>query len=182
MRLLTAAFVIFLFAAPAAGQRGGAAAADKFAPAGDGFAVSFPGEPERMSDREVIKSFPLEVKTYAVRHEGMAFYVSWVGDVPAAAMRDAAVEEFFYARLEDGVLSAFDEAGKNTRHFGREKIARGGFTGRRYVFQFATETCVVHVFKGRRRFYAVGVFADTTLFKPERAVSFLESFALTPER
>lgn len=183
MRLLTAAILLLLFAAPegARGQRAGAAAG-KFAPAGDGFAVSFPGLPEKMSDREVIKTFPLDVTTYAVKHEGMAYYVSWVGDVPAAAMQDAAVEEYFYAHLEDSVLSAFEGAGKNTRHFGREKITLGGFTGRQYVFEFATETCVIHVFKANRRFYAVGVFGPTALFRAERAAGFLDSFALTPGR
>lgn len=182
-RALTFVILFLLVVAPPAGRgQGVGVAGEKFAPAGDGFAVSFPGRPRRMSDKEVIKSFPLDVTTYALQHEGMAYYVSWVGDVPAAAMQDPTVEEFFYTQLEDNVLSSFEGAGRSTRYFGREKIALGGFTGRQYVFQFATETCVIHVYKASRRFYAVGVFAATPLFKAERAVEFLESFAFTPAR
>jgi hypothetical protein len=165
-------------AAPAGGRE--AAAGGKFA--ADGFSVSFPAQPEKSSRRREIGPFPLRMSTYSVAHEGMGYFVSWVGEMPAASMREPSVEENFYFQLADNVLVAAKRTGRSARYMGSAHVSLGGFTGRQYVFSFANEMGVLRAYKVGLRFYVVGVFGDKRLYDAQRAVSFLESFSLTPNR
>jgi hypothetical protein len=155
----------------------------KFAPAGEGFAVSFPGRPQKVSRKQQLGSLSVTMSTYGLDAEGVGYFVAWVGDMPAEAMREPMMEDIFYTRLEQNLLFSAKLAGRSDLAVAaRSDITLGSFTGRQYVFDSSTDLCVLRAYKAGLRFYAVGVFGPKEKFDARQAVNFLESFALTPRQ
>lgn len=181
-RALRHSFLLLLVAAllTGGGRMAGAAAGGKFAPAGGGFAVSFPGTPQRTSRKQGYDSMVLHMSNYGLNHEGVGYFVAWVGDMPAAAMQEPMVEEIFYSRMEQNLILSAKLSGKTDLAVAaRANLSLDGFTGRQYVFNSATDIGVLRAYKAGLRFYAVGVFGPKDKFAAPQAVAFLESFKLT---
>ena len=146
-------------------------------------AVSFPAQPEKRSRKQSYDALVLNVSAYGVDHEGMSFFVSWVGEVPAAAMRDPLLEDIFYTRVEQDLILTAKASGKGELSVAsRSNITLGGFDGRQYVFNSASMMGVLRGYKVGQRFYTVGVFGDKSAFSAQRAVAFLDSFRLTGKK
>jgi hypothetical protein len=167
----------------ACGARGAVAFEGKFAPAGEGFSVSFPGQPRKASRRQEAGPLSVTMSTYGLDHGGVGYFVAWVGDLPAEAMREPMLEDIFYSRLEQNLLLSARMAGRSDLSVAaRSDITLGGFTGRQYVFNSASDLCVLRAYKAGLRFYAVGVYGPKDHFAAGQAVEFLESFALTQKK
>jgi len=175
-------FILFV-ALPAGAGRGAGASGGKFAPAGEGFTVSFPGQPQKVSRKQQLGSHTVTMSTYGLDRGGVGYFVAWVGDLPAVAMREPMMEDIFYTRLEQNLLFSAKLAGRGDLTVAaRSDIRLGGFTGRQYVFDSPTDLCVLRAYKAGLRFYALGVFGPKNTFPAQGAVNFLESFTLTPEK
>lgn len=167
----------------AGGPRGAGAQGNKFAPAGEGFAVSFPGQPQKASRKQQAGPLSVTMSTYGLDRGGVGYFVAWVGDLPAEAMREPMVEDIFYSRLEQNLLFSAKLAGRaDLSVASRSDITLAGFGGRQYVFSSAADLCVLRAYKAGLRFYAVGVFGPKDRFAAQQAVDFLESFAITPKQ
>ena len=176
--LVVAALLTAGLSVAASGAQG-----DKFAPAGDGFAVSFPGRPQKATRQQSYGAFDLNMSSYGLDHEGVGYFVTWFGDLPAAAMREPLLEDMFYTRLEQNIIVSARAAGKTDLAVtARTNHSLGSFNGRQYVFDSATDMGVLRVYKVGLRFYAVGVFGPKGRFAAQRAVGFLESFTLTQKQ
>jgi hypothetical protein len=181
-RVLTRASLALIVCALLAGGRG-AAASGVYEPAGGGFAATFPGTPEKSSRKQNYDTFALTVSAYGLDHEGMSYFVTWVGEVPAAAMRDPQLEEIFYTRMEQDLILTAKAANKGDLSVAtRSNISLGGFGGRQYVFNSQGLMGVLRIYKVGQRFYTVGVFGDKNGFSAQRAVAFLESFKFTGKK
>jgi hypothetical protein len=183
-RALTYACVALLaFALPAVSGRGAAAAGVRYEPPGGGFSVSFPAAPEKRSAKQNFGTFVLNVFAYGLDHEGMSFFVSWFGELPADAMRDPLMEDIFYTRVEQEYALMGKAAGKgDVSVASRSNLTLGEFGGRQFVFNSPAMMGVVRGYKVGQRFYTVGVFGDKNGFSAQRAVGFLESFRLTGKK
>ncbi len=181
--MIARALMLTFFILLAAFLTGVGAAAGKFAPAGEGFAVSFPGQPQKVSRKQQVGSLSVTMSTYGLDREGMGYFAAWVGDLPAEAMREPMMEDIFYSRLEQNMLLSAKLAGRGDFTVAaRSDITLGGFNGRQYVFNSATDLYVLRAYKAGLRFYAVGVFGPKEKFAARHAVSFLESFTLTQKQ
>jgi hypothetical protein len=181
--LTRASIALLVFALLAGGGRGASAARVKYEPPGGGFSVSFPATPEKRSKKQNFGTFDLNVYAYGLDHEGMAYFVTWFGDLPLAAMRDPLMDEIFYTRLEHEYTLAGKAAGKGDLTVAsRSDISLGGFNGRQYVFNSQVAMGVVRGYKVGQRFYMVGVFGDKDGFAAQRAVGFLDSFKFTAKK
>ena len=177
------ALMLTFFILLAAFLTGVGAAAGKFAPAGEGFAVSFPDQPRKVSRKQQLGALSVTMSSYSLDREGVGYFVAWVGDLPAEAMREPMMEDIFYSRMEQNMLLAAKLAGRSDLAVAaRSDITLGGFTGRQYVFNSTTDLGVLRAYKAGLRFYAVGVFGPKDRFAAPQAVSFLESFALTEKK
>jgi hypothetical protein len=183
-RALThASIVLLVFALLAGGGRGVSGAGVRYEPRGGGFSASFPAAPEKRSQKQDFGSFVMTVSAYGLDHEGMAYFVTWFGDLPLAAMRDPLMDDIFYTRLEHEYTVTGKAAGKGeVTVAARSDISLGGFSGRQYVFNSPIAMGVVRGYKVGQRFYMVGVFGDKEGFSAPRAVAFLDSFKLTGKK
>lgn len=163
---------------------GGAGAAGvRYEPPGGGFSATFPAPPEKRSRRQDYGSLVLTVSAYGLDYEGVAYFVSWVGEVPAAAMRDPLLEDIFYTRVEQDLILKAKASGRGEMSVvARTAVALGGFEGRQYVFDSHTDMGVLRVYKVGQRFYTVGVFGSKQSYDAHRAVGFLDSFRLTGKK
>lgn len=173
-----------LFAVALAGGGGGARAeAGLYEPAGGGFAVAFPGRPEKRWRSQNYGPLVLTATAYGLEREGMSYFVSWFGDLPAADARDPLLEEIFYTRMEQEiVMKARAEDGGEVSVAARTAVSLGGFDGRQCVFDSDSLMGVLRAYRAGQRFYTVGVFGAKPGFSPRRAVAFLDSFRLTVKK
>ena len=98
VRVLSA--VLCACALVAGAGRGAAAQGVRYEPRGAGFSATFPAEPQTRSETQEFGTLIMKAYGYGVDHEGMAYFVSWFGDMPPAAARDPRMEEILYTRLE----------------------------------------------------------------------------------
>lgn len=179
-RIMRHASVVLLVCAVLAGAgRGAAAQGVRYEPRGAGFSATFPAEPQTRSDTQEFGTLIMKAYGYGVDHEGMAYFVSWFGEMPPAATRDPRMEEILYTRLEQVYTKMGTVIGRGEASVaGHSTISLGGVAGRQYVFNSPAAMGVVRGFKVGPRFYIVGVFGNKDGFAAARAVAFLDSFKL----
>lgn len=175
VRVLSA--VLCACALVAGAGRGAAAQGVRYEPRGAGFSATFPAEPQTRSETQEFGTLIMKAHGYGVDHEGMAYFVSWFGDMPPAAARDPRMEEILYTRLEQVYTRMGTVIGRGEASVaGHSNVSLGGVAGRQYVFNSPAAMGVVRGFKVGPRFYIVGVFGNKDGFAAARAVAFLDSF------
>jgi hypothetical protein len=181
--LRLAPVVVVVCSLLAGGVRGAFAAGNKFEPPGGGFSVSFPAAPEHRTYKQQLDNFVLTVNAYGVEHEGMTYFVTWVGDLPAAAISDPRKVDMFYAGLEYELISTGKAAGKGEVSVAsRSDISLGGVSGRQMVFNTPVAMGVLRSYKVGRGFFTISVFGNKSGYSAQHAVAFLDSFKLTGKK
>jgi hypothetical protein len=189
-RISAAAFVVTLGVAAFSVCAGGRAAyavaetaeeraAEKFAPAGEGFSASFPAPPEKVVREVPHGGSVITMCNYVLNRDGVDYVVSWMGDFQAELIEQPETQSFFYARLAQNMI-------KSARAGVREKlviaeqteIESGGFTGRRFKFDSPDYVGEMRSYKVGLRFYTAGVFGRKGRSVEEEAGRFLNSLVL----
>jgi hypothetical protein len=164
---------------PDAAAAAGVSAAERFAPAGEGFSALFPTRPEKVVREVPYRGAAIIMCNYVLNREGVDYIVTWMGDFPGDMMNQPETQSFFYARLAQNMINSARQGGKGELSVVEQTdIELGGFKGRRIKFDSADFIGEMRAYKVGLRFYTAGVFGPKSASVEREAGRFLDSLML----